>query len=110
VTRFGAHPLSTTMSPISFPFWIVTQRRGFKSPPVEADDMPGIIAVFTTAEAAASFMVSRGETEWENKLVARATLASLLAELRQIGARGICVDPGRNQFGMTFSLDELQNC
>jgi hypothetical protein len=27
--------------------------------------MPGFIAAFSSAEKAASFMVSRGETEWE---------------------------------------------
>jgi hypothetical protein len=48
---------------LSFPFWIVTQRRGLISKPVESDAMPGFIAAFTTAERAASFMAGRGETQ-----------------------------------------------
>jgi hypothetical protein len=48
----------------------VTQRRGLISKPVEPDGMPGFVAAFSSAEKAASCKVSRGESEWENRLVA----------------------------------------
>jgi hypothetical protein len=44
------------------PFWIVTQRRGLIFQPVKSDRMPDLIAAFASAENAAKFMVSRGET------------------------------------------------
>jgi len=53
------------MNELAFPFWIVTQRCGLISQPVEPEGMPGFIAAFTTAESAASFMVERDETDWE---------------------------------------------
>src|SRR6185369_7112792 len=61
------------MAELNFPFWIVTQRRGLISKPVEPDGMPGFVAAFSSAEKAGSFMVSRGESGWENRLVARST-------------------------------------
>jgi hypothetical protein len=39
-------------------------------------------------------MVRRGETEWESRLVARSTLNDLMADLRLLGMRGLCLDPG----------------
>lgn len=96
------------MAEFSCPFWIVTQRRGLISQPVEPHGMPGFIAAFTTAEKAASFMVGRGETKWENKLVARSTLASLKEDLRRIGVRGVCLDPAEGECGTKIAFDELE--
>ena len=95
------------MAGLRFPFWIVTQRRGRTSTPVELDEMPGFVVAFSTAEMAASFMVSRGEPEWENRLVVRSTLADLLADLRKLGVRGVCLDPGKNRSGEKLAFEEL---
>lgn len=81
------------MAALKFPFWIVTQRRGLISKPVEPDGVPGFIAAFSSAEHAAAFMVSRGETEWENRLVARSTLQDLMADLRLLGVQGLYALP-----------------
>ncbi len=91
---------------LRFPFWIVTQRRGFLSKPVEASD-PSFVVAFTSAERAASFMVSRGETEWENRLVSRASLRDLITDLRLLGIQGLCVDPSREGAGMQVTFDEF---
>jgi hypothetical protein len=92
---------------VRFPFWIVTQRRGLISKPVEPDAMPGFVAAFSSAEDAATFMVRRGETEWESRLVARSTLNDLMADLRLLGMRGLCLDPGGGA-GTTLAFDDLQ--
>jgi hypothetical protein len=89
-----------------FPFWIVTQRRGLISKPVEPDGMPGFVAAFSTAERA-SFMAGRGATEWENRLVARATLRELMADLRLLGMQGLCLDPAKGEGGTKIAFDEV---
>jgi hypothetical protein len=91
-----------------FPFWIVTQRRGLFTKPVELDGMPGFVAAFTAAERAATFMVSRGETEWENRLVSRSSLADLVRDLRQLGIKGVCLDPTAEGSTATIPLEELE--
>ena len=91
-----------------FPFWIVTQRRGLLSRPVEPDGTPGFIAAFTTAEKAASFMVSRGESEWENRLVSRSTLSDLKNDLRQLGFQGLCLDPAKGDGGTKVTFEEME--
>jgi hypothetical protein len=96
------------MATLNFPFWIVTQRRGLISKPVEPGGMPGFIAAFSSAEEAASFMVSRGETEGENRLVARSTLRDLMADLRQLGVQGLCLDPAKDECGSRIAFDELE--
>lgn len=96
------------MADLTFPFWIVTQRRGLISRPVEPDGTPGFIAAFSNAENAASFMVSRGETEWENRLVARSTLAGLMADLRQLGMQGFCLDPKKGDSGKKITFEDIQ--
>ncbi len=53
-------------------------------------------------------MVARGETGWENKMVSRSTLAGLMAGLRQIGMRGLCLDP-TNEGRTRPSLEELES-
>lgn len=83
-----------------FPFWIVTQRRGLISQPVELAGIPGFIAAFSTAEIAAKFMVARGETVWEN------TFRELIADLRRIGMQGLCLDPGGGT-DSTITFDEM---
>ncbi|HEX3654772.1 MAG TPA: hypothetical protein VHY91_09165 [Pirellulales bacterium] len=98
----------TMISKFSFPFWIVTQRHGSISRPIESKGMPGFIVAFTAAENAASFMVGRGDTEWENKLVARSTLPSLLKDLRRIGIQGVCIDPINDGCGNTIVFEELE--
>ncbi len=52
--------MSKAMTSISFPFWIITQRRDLISLPVEPEGMPGYIAAFTAALDATTFMVERG--------------------------------------------------
>jgi hypothetical protein len=95
------------MTALKFPFWIVTQRRGLILQPVEPDGMPGFAATFLTAEDAAKFMVARGETEWENRLVTgMATLQNLIADLRQIGMQGVCFDPAKGG-GEKVPFDEM---
>jgi hypothetical protein len=93
------------MTELMFPFWIVTQRRGLISKPIGPDGMTGFIAAFSTAQNAAAFMVSRGETEWENKLISRSTLLDLMIDLRQLGIQGLCLDPTKDGTGtqITFS-------
>ncbi len=95
------------MATINFPFWIVTQRRGLISQPVEPDGVPGFIAAFSSAERAAKFMVSRGETEWENRMISRATLRDLMADLRRIGVRGLCLDPTKGEGGARITFEEM---
>lgn len=95
------------MNEMTFPFWIVKQWRGLLSFPVELEDMPGFIATFTTADRAAKFMSERGEMEWQKQLVVRATLPSLLEQLRQLGVQGVCLDPSRSGCGMRLDLEEL---
>lgn len=96
------------MTELTFPFWIVSRRRGVISLPVEPEGVTGYIAGFTTAEKAATFMSQRGETEWENKLVSRASIASLVDELRvMVGIRGICLDPLRGSCGTQISFEEI---
>jgi hypothetical protein len=96
------------MPVLSFPFWIVMQRRGLISKPVEPVGMPGYIAAFTSAPNAAAFMVERGETEWENKLISRSTLSGLLADLRQIGMQGVCIDPTGDGPGAKITFEEIE--
>jgi hypothetical protein len=96
------------MNELTFPLWIVTQRRGVVSLPVEPEGMPGYIAAFTRAEKAATFMSERGETEWENKLVSRSTFTSLMEELRvMVAVRGLCLDPARNTMGTPITFEEI---
>ncbi len=96
------------MDAVSYPFWIVTQRRGLISQPVEPDGTPGFIAAFTIAENAAKFMVERGETEWENKLVSRSTLQELMADLRRLGIQGMCLDPAKGQSGTKIAFNQME--
>jgi hypothetical protein len=95
------------MSEFHFPFWMVSQWHGLMPLPVEPEEASGFIAVFTTAENAAAFMAERDETEWQNKLVSRTTLPTLLEGLQRLGVQGVCLDPGRNQSGTKFTLAEL---
>lgn len=55
--------------------------------------MPGYIAAFTAAHDATTFMVERGETGWEFKMISRSTLAGLLNDLRLVGKKGFCMNP-----------------
>ena len=96
------------MALTSFPFWIVTQRRGLISDPVAPAGMPGFVAAFSTAESAAKFMVGRGETEWENRLVFRSTFRALMTDLRRIGVQGLCLDPGEGGSELKITFDELE--
>jgi hypothetical protein len=95
-------------SALSFPLWIVTQRQGLFTKPVELEGLPGFVAAFTAAERAATFMVSRGETEWENRLVSRSSLVDLVRDLRQLGVKGLCLDPTPEGPTTTIPLDELE--
>ena len=97
------------MSSFSFPFWIVTRRHGLVPLPVELEEPLGFVAVFTTAENAATFMTAQGETEWQNKLVTRATLPPLLAHLRHLNVQGVYVDPVPGGNHTTFTLDDLEH-
>ena len=92
----------------NFPFWIVTQRRGLIAQPVEPDGMPGLVAALSSAENAARFMVRRGATKWENRLVSRSTFRDLMADLRRIGVQGLGLDPGEGgcQSRITFEAME----
>ncbi len=75
--------------------------------PVEPVGMPGYIAAFGAAADAANFMVERGETSWEFKLISRSTLASLLSELRLLGKKGFCIDP-KEEGGKSVDFDSLE--
>ena len=97
------------MSVLNFPFWIITQRRGLISHPVEPSGMRGFIVAFSRAEDAAKFMVSRGETEWENRLVSRSTLRNLMADLRQIGVQGLVFNPTNDDCGAKITFEELES-
>jgi hypothetical protein len=94
---------------LNFPFWIVIRRRGVAAQPVEPEGMPGCIAAFTPAEGAASFMADCDETNWESLLVGRATLPSLLAELRRFDVRSVCFDPGPDARGAQLALIDLES-
>jgi len=95
------------MPTVDFPFWIVTRRSGLISMPVVPDDTPGFIAAFSTAGKATKFMVSRGATEWENKLVSRSTLADLTADLRKLGIQGLRQDPTKDGYGTKVTFNEM---
>lgn len=105
--RTSVMDVDTPMAGLTFPFWIVTQKRGLISQPVEPEGTPGFIAAFSSAQNAATFMVARGETEWENRLVARSTLFSLMSDLRRLGVQGICLDPTKEEAGIRLTFDEL---
>jgi hypothetical protein len=94
--------MSKAMASISFPFWLITQRRDLISMPVEPDGMPGEVAAF----AATTFMVERGETGWEFKMISRSTLAGLLNDLRLVGKKGLCMNP-TNDGGKKVEFDSL---
>lgn len=96
------------MPAVRFPFWIVTQRRGFISKPVELAAVPGFIVAFSTAERAASFMVSRGESEWENRLITRSNLRQLVVDLRAFAVHGLCLDPAEDAPGTAIPFSELE--
>jgi hypothetical protein len=72
--------------------------------PVEVEGMEGMVAAFTSAADAAQYMVGRGETQWENKLISRSTFTDLRDTLRALGMRGFCFDPlpGGDVKKMTF--------
>lgn len=97
-------------SSIQFPFWMVARRHADGPRAVELDGAPGHAIAFTTAENATRYMVDRGETAWENRLVARSTLRSLLEELRRAGLLGICLDPTADHCGSLIGLGELERC
>ena len=96
------------MTELCFPFWIVTGRLGLIAKPVAADGTPDFVAAFSTAQNAASFMVGRGATKWENHLVVRSTLVSLIDKLRLAGVRGLCIDPARDEPGVQFTFEEIE--
>jgi hypothetical protein len=75
--------------------------------PVEPGGAPGFIAAFSSAENAAKFMVSRGETEWDNRLVSRSTLVELMGDLRRLGTQGLCLDPAKDECEAKITFDEL---
>jgi hypothetical protein len=97
------------MTDLVFPFWIVTQRRGVISLPVEPEDVRGFTAVFTTAEKAAAFMAERHETEWECRQVSRSMLVTFLEDVRvMVGTQGICLDPAKGKCGRKITFDEIE--
>jgi hypothetical protein len=97
------------VSAVLYPFWIVTQRRGLISQPVEPEGMKGFAATFSKAEDAATFMVARKESAWETTLVVGpATLAPVVADLRRIGMRGLCFNPSAEGGGVTITFDQLE--
>jgi len=94
---------------LQFPFWIATQRRGLVAQPVEVAGVRGVVAVFSSAEDLARFLVARGETDWENRpIVGRATLSTLLGDLRQIGMRGFCLNPGVEGGGAMVLFEQVE--
>jgi hypothetical protein len=80
-------------APLTFPFWLISQRHGSVSVPVSAPGTPGFIVAFSSAAAAAEFMESHGETAWELKLVSRHGYDALADDLRAAGVVGICLNP-----------------
>ena len=94
-----------TPSQLHFPFWLITQRRGPHSVPVFVGSVLGYVACFRSPRDATDFMVGRGETGWEFRLVARADLPALTAELQAAGALGLMQDPGGA--AMRVNLGEL---
>ena len=98
---------TTDSSRFSLPFWVVTQRKGALALPVMPSDAPGYAAAFSTAHLAATYMVKRGETSFEFTLVSRATLRGWADNLRQMGGKGICLDPAPDRCGDSIDLDEI---
>jgi len=97
------------VSDVPFPFWIVTQRRGQISQPVEPEGVEGYAATFSKAEDAARFMVARKVAAWETTLVVGpATLAPVVADLRRIGMQGLCFNPTAEGGGVTMTFDQLE--
>ncbi|CAN5496470.1 hypothetical protein BH10PLA2_BH10PLA2_36820 [soil metagenome] len=97
----------TQMRSRLFPFWIASQRRGLVMKPVEVEGMEGMIAAFTSAADAAKYMVGRGETLWENKLISRSTIADLRDSLRALDLRGFCFDPAPVGEGKKMTLEQV---
>ena len=94
-------------SKLNFPFWVVTQRRDLMSLPIVPHDMPDHIAAFSTAQRATDYMVDRGETSWEFKLVSRSTFLDLMTDLRKLGIKGVCLDPTPGECGTQMGFDAL---
>lgn len=95
------------MTAFRFPFWIVTQRQGTTLKPVQPAGMAGLLAVFPSAEHAAAFRENNGGTQREVRLVSRGTLQEMLPELRQLGIKGLCLDPDREGGGTPILFEEL---
>ena len=92
---------------LKFPFWVITQRRDLMSLPVVPHDLPGYIAAFSTPQGATGYMVDRGETAWEFRLVSRSTFLDLITDLRRLGIRGVCLDPAPGDCGARMEFDAL---
>ena len=92
---------------LQFPFWVVTQRRDLMSFPVVPHDMPGYIAAFSTAQGGTAYLVDRGETSWEFRMVSRSTFLDLMADLRNLGIKGVCLDPRPGECGAKMEFDVL---
>ena len=97
---------------LNFPLWIVTQRRGLISKPVEPDGSrassppsvpPNTPPPLWSAEARRSGKTGKPE----NRLVARPTLRDLMADLRLQGMQGLCLDPTKDGAGTQVAFDDL---
>lgn len=108
LTKARTRNCEAAMTTLTFPFWIINQRRDLLSLPVQPAGTPGYVAAFSDAQKATAFMVGRGETSWEFKLVSRSSLASLLIELRLIGMRGLCLDPDEHGGGTAIDFDQME--
>jgi hypothetical protein len=92
------------MEAVSFPFRLVLQSEGGEMRPVSLD---GRAVAFSSPEAAAAFIASRGAGGLRPVLVGRAVVPTLLARLRGWGLKGLLLDPTEDNPGVAVDLDAL---
>lgn len=83
------------------------QRRDQTSVPVSLPGKEDYAAIFTRSQIATAYMVERGETIWETRMVVRGTIEELVAELRDAGMRGFCVNATGRTFERVLAFHDL---
>lgn len=78
---------------LTCPFWIAYHRQNSVPRPVVPPHAPGFAAIFSTAPKATAYLVADRETSFSLRLVTRASVSSLIDDLRRMGIHGLCFDP-----------------
>ncbi len=94
------------METLTFPLFLVMSRDGQLTLPLAV--VPGYIATFSSAQKAAAFMFIRGDTNWQMTMVTRANFGVDAAALRQLGLKGLCLDPTRSSHDKLIDFDRIE--